>query len=67
MMKVFKLQLFSVTGVPPEQQKIVGLEKGTYLKDTTLLSSLPIKDVCSNSFTPINKKRNLKIDIRVKR
>ena len=40
-MNIFKYQLFSLTGVEPERQKI--LVKGSQLKDDTDLSKLNIK------------------------
>jgi ubiquitin carboxyl-terminal hydrolase 14 len=39
----FKSQLFSLTGVPPERQKI--MVKGGMLKDDTLMGSLGLKEV----------------------
>eukprot|EP00026_Physarum_polycephalum_P003463 Phypoly_transcript_03475.p1 GENE.Phypoly_transcript_03475~~Phypoly_transcript_03475.p1 ORF type:complete len:778 (+),score=103.78 Phypoly_transcript_03475:100-2334(+) len=42
--EVFKLQLYSLTGVPPDGQKILGLTKGSPLKDDIILESLAIKD-----------------------
>lgn len=40
--EVFKGQLFSLTGVPPERQKI--LVKGGQLKDDTLMSTVGLKE-----------------------
>lgn len=40
--EVFKNQLFSLTGVPPERQKI--LVKGGQLKDETLMNAVGLKD-----------------------
>ncbi|KAG5361189.1 Ubiquitin carboxyl-terminal hydrolase 6 [Yarrowia sp. C11] len=40
--EVFKNQLFSLTGVPPERQKI--LVKGGQLKDDTLMNSVGLKE-----------------------
>eukprot|EP00887_Chlorella_sp_A99_P004167 scaffold23.g4167.t1 len=40
---VFKMQLFSLTGVPPERQKIMGL-KGGLLKDDADLGKLGVKE-----------------------
>lgn len=44
-MKIFKLQIYTLTGVPPEGQKLIGLVKGSMLKDDTDLKSLNIKEV----------------------
>lgn len=41
-MELFKAQLFALTGVPPERQKIMGVKGGT-LKDDADLSALGIK------------------------
>ena len=37
----FKFQIYSLTGVPPERQKVV--IKGTQLKDDQNMSELPLK------------------------
>ena len=41
--EVLKLQLMSLTGVPPDRQKIMGL-KGGILKDSADLSTMGIKE-----------------------
>jgi hypothetical protein len=45
---VFKAQLFALTGVQPERQKI--MLKGTTLKDSDW-GNIKLKDVCQNSIT----------------
>jgi len=47
--ETFRLQIFSLTNVPPERQKIVGI-KGGMLKDDTDLSKADIKDVSHHVF-----------------
>ena len=44
----FKSQLFSLTGVPPEKQKI--MVKGGMLKDDQDWSKLPLKNVRGTAF-----------------
>jgi hypothetical protein len=56
--QIFKLQLYSLTGVPPDGQKILGLTKGSPLKDDVNLESLAIKDVCATlNMQTINLKK----------
>eukprot|EP01116_Phalansterium_solitarium_P017534 TRINITY_DN4347_c0_g1_i2.p1 TRINITY_DN4347_c0_g1~~TRINITY_DN4347_c0_g1_i2.p1 ORF type:complete len:454 (+),score=131.93 TRINITY_DN4347_c0_g1_i2:185-1546(+) len=42
--EVLKLQLFSLTNVPPENQKLIGLTKGSVLKEEAVLAELDIKE-----------------------
>lgn len=54
-MKIFKLQIYTLTGVPPEGQKLIGLVKGSMLKDDTDLKSLNIKEVSILFYLLTNK------------
>lgn len=47
--EVFKLQLYTLTRVRPEDQKIIGIVKGSALKDDVDLSTLDIKEVRENT------------------
>jgi hypothetical protein len=58
---VFRMQLFSLTSVPPEKQKIIGF-KGGVLRDDADFSKMDVKEVRACFFWSCG---NMKIDVGI--